>query len=173
MSLRNLSQRTQSEENPCCFQHLENLVFHACTTRVTFHSSFHRSLPYFSNPLSVRRRFSILPILTKGPKTLTPSSPQPSVLTQMPLMGGVPQSQYCITQALPIGQPPFPNAEDRHVIIVGSPQLNLFLSKQMPLPSTDCAQVHSTVPLLAPHILSQPQRESQGVLAHTPLTQSR
>lgn len=122
--------------------------------------------------LTVLRRLSISSSLTSGPRISTPESPQPSVLTQMPLYGVVPQLQYSRTQALPTGQPPLPNAELWHLITAGSSQRNLFLSKQIPLPSTAWAHVQSTVPFLVPHMRSQPQRESQGGLAQTPLTQS-
>lgn len=43
----------------------------------------------------------------------------------------------------------------------------------MPLPSTLDAHVHSTEPLLAPHMRSKPQRESHGREVQTPLRQSR
>lgn len=129
-------------------------------------------LPYESKLVTILRRLSISPSLINGPNNSTPLSPQPSVLTQIPLYGSVPQLQYSLTQALPTGHPPRPKADVWHFKMLGSSHLYLFLSKQMPLPSTAAAHVHSIVPFRVPHILSHPQRESQGGLAQTPLTQS-
>ncbi|KAF1845449.1 uncharacterized protein K460DRAFT_266098, partial [Cucurbitaria berberidis CBS 394.84] len=114
----------------------------------------------------------ISPTRINDPRISTPASPHPSVRTQIPLYGTVPQLQYSRTQALPTGHPPRPNAEAWHLMTLASSHLNLFLSKQMPLPSTAWAHVQSTVPLRVPHMRSQPQRESQGGEAHTPLMQS-
>lgn len=53
-----------------------------------------------------------------------------------------------------------------------SPQLYAFLSKHTPLPSTVVAQMHRVAALPEPHSRSNPQSESHGGDAHTPLTHS-
>ncbi|KAL5118518.1 hypothetical protein ACEQ8H_003533 [Pleosporales sp. CAS-2024a] len=129
------------------------------------------SITHFPSSVPSQNTPALLPVIspnpTRAPVPSAPDLPQPSVLTQMPLLLPL-QAQYSLTHTKPTSQPAVAEqGTARGFFASASSHLNLAESKQTPAPSDSLPHVQVEVPLLLQRRRNW-QFESQAGAVQTP-----